>query len=281
MGLADPLRGVGMTNGLQWYQRYPRDFLEGTIDLTFEEKGAYAILLDLIYLRKNKLPDEPRFIAGHLNCSVRKWNVIRQSLIEAGKIASENGFISNARAARLMVKNVRSQDYPEIISTLSPDNIAEKSPATNENNDLQAVETETELRNIGGGGSAGEIADDWPDLKGAVFLRAICAEIGSPWVDVDKTAGLVTTAGRWEAWKREGLGYAECIETIRAVCSTRREPVGSWKYFDKAIARAKETRMAGLEKVEHGRTDNRTNERVATYDAIWNASESVGRSDVR
>ncbi len=93
-------------NGLPYYKRYPRDFLEGTVGLTLEEKGAYAILLDLIYLRGGRLPDDSRWIAGHLGCSVRKWNSIRERLLKTGKITVDksvdngvdNFMISNFRA---------------------------------------------------------------------------------------------------------------------------------------------------------------------------------------
>ena len=50
--------------------------------MTFELKGAYAMLLDLIYMCGGELYDEPRFIAGHMNCSVRAWGNYRAALIE-------------------------------------------------------------------------------------------------------------------------------------------------------------------------------------------------------
>ena len=73
-------------NALPYYKRYPRDLIEGTAGMPFEEKAAYAFVLDLIYLHSAYLPDDPRFIAGHLGVSVRKWNAIRGSLIARGKL---------------------------------------------------------------------------------------------------------------------------------------------------------------------------------------------------
>jgi uncharacterized protein YdaU (DUF1376 family) len=66
--------------------------------MPFELKGVYRLLLDLIYMHGGKLPDEPRFIAGHIGCSVRAWNQARAKLIEAGKIVADLGIISNFRA---------------------------------------------------------------------------------------------------------------------------------------------------------------------------------------
>lgn len=85
-------------NGLPYYKAYPRDFFEGTVGMPFDLKGIYRLLLDLIYMHGGKLADEPRFIAGHLGCSVRAWNQAREKLIAAGKISADLGIISNFRA---------------------------------------------------------------------------------------------------------------------------------------------------------------------------------------
>ncbi|MDF2620224.1 MAG: hypothetical protein K0S00_2883 [Xanthobacteraceae bacterium] len=83
-----------------WYRRYPSDFLHGTAGLPLEVKGAYSVVLDLIYDRRGPIPDNAHWIAGHCGCSVRKWNTIRATLIDEGKIVAEGGFIINPRAMR-------------------------------------------------------------------------------------------------------------------------------------------------------------------------------------
>lgn len=85
-------------NGLPYYKRYPRDFIEGTISLPFEVKTTYAFILDLIYMQGGKLPDDARYIAGLLNVSVRKWNSLREQLIAHGKIQLSGEFLTNYRA---------------------------------------------------------------------------------------------------------------------------------------------------------------------------------------
>lgn len=95
---------------LPYYKRFPRDFLEGTIGLSFEVKGAYAIVLDLIYMRSGRLPDDARYIAGQLGCSVRKWTAIRAALIDAGKLTVSGGVISNSRADDLTEETRKYQD---------------------------------------------------------------------------------------------------------------------------------------------------------------------------
>ena len=83
-----------------WYRRFPDNFIAGTVGLTLEEKGAFSLLLDLMYVRGGPVPDEPRYIAGVCNCSVRKWNAIRSKLIELRKIHVVDGFLTNERAEK-------------------------------------------------------------------------------------------------------------------------------------------------------------------------------------
>lgn len=87
-------------SGRPWYRRYPSDFLHGTAGMSLEVKGAYSIVLDLIFDRRGPIPDDARWIAGHCGCSVRLWNRIRAELIEAGKLIAEDGKLGNERALR-------------------------------------------------------------------------------------------------------------------------------------------------------------------------------------
>lgn len=113
-------------NGLPYYKAYPRDFIEGTVGMPFELKGAYRLLLDLIYMHGGDLPDEPRYISGLLGMSVRKWKDVRDRLIEAGKITSKGTSISNERA-----------DKELEISRLSRDKQRENRIGSRKNNGLQ------------------------------------------------------------------------------------------------------------------------------------------------
>lgn len=68
--------------------------------MTLEEKGAYSIVLDLIYDRQKPIPDDAAWIAGHCGCSVRKWNSLRAKLLERGKLVDLGGMLSNQRAVK-------------------------------------------------------------------------------------------------------------------------------------------------------------------------------------
>ncbi|WP_066795108.1 YdaU family protein [Sphingomonas soli] len=82
----------------RWYKRCGADFIHGTMMLTLEEKGAYSLCLDLIYDRGAPIPDDARWLSGVCGVSIRKWNSIRDRLLDLGKIYAENGLLSNARA---------------------------------------------------------------------------------------------------------------------------------------------------------------------------------------
>ncbi|MEL7282127.1 MAG: DUF1376 domain-containing protein [Pseudomonadota bacterium] len=97
-------------NGLPYYPRYPRDFIEGTIGLPFEVKAAYGLVLDLIYLQGGKLPDDAAYISGVLGVSKRKWNSLRKALVEADKLQVGNGYLTNYRAIIVLEKSRYFQD---------------------------------------------------------------------------------------------------------------------------------------------------------------------------
>jgi uncharacterized protein YdaU (DUF1376 family) len=82
-----------------WYAHYPKDFIEGVADMTIEEIGAYAMVLNLIYLYDRPIRDSDRFISGMINCHILKWRAIRRRLIAKGKLIEiEGGYLDNRRA---------------------------------------------------------------------------------------------------------------------------------------------------------------------------------------
>jgi len=78
----------------RWYKRCGADFIHGTMSLSLEEKGAYSLCLDLIYDRGGPIPDDARWLSGVCGVSIRKWNALRERLIEAGKIYVALGLLS-------------------------------------------------------------------------------------------------------------------------------------------------------------------------------------------
>lgn len=89
---------------------YPRDFFEGTQRMSLELKGAYIMLLNLIYTRNGPVDDEDGYLARYVGCSIRKWQKLRLELIGLGKIAVADGMIRNSRADEELLKRTSYVD---------------------------------------------------------------------------------------------------------------------------------------------------------------------------
>lgn len=75
-----------MVAGRPWYAAYPADFFMATQHFDLETKGAYRLLIDLLNDRDRPFPDDPKFIAGVLGCSIQKWKKLRTQLLREGKL---------------------------------------------------------------------------------------------------------------------------------------------------------------------------------------------------
>ncbi|MDH3232219.1 MAG: YdaU family protein [Alphaproteobacteria bacterium] len=129
-----------------WYKRYASDALNGKIGLELEERGAYDTLLDMMYDRGRPVPDDPRWIAGHCNCSVRKWNSIRQILIDKGKISILNGEIHNARADQELAKTLKTSRKRAENGAKGGNKSGETRRAASKNKDLPEPNTPVRAR---------------------------------------------------------------------------------------------------------------------------------------
>lgn len=83
---------------IKWYKRDPEKALSGMLGLSLEERGAYNTVLDLIYVRDGKLPDDDYFIAGNMSVDVRVWRRLKKKLISLGKIKIIDGIIRDDMA---------------------------------------------------------------------------------------------------------------------------------------------------------------------------------------
>lgn len=84
--------------------------------------------------------------------------------------------------------------------------------------------------------SAPDQPDDWPEANP---VDALVAAVGSPRLDPAKSPGLVLTAGRLAAWRRDGASWKfDVVPVVSTACAKTKTPVASWKYFDAAIAQS-------------------------------------------
>lgn len=84
---------------MPYHRRYQQDALQGYRKLSLEERGAYTTILDLIYDEGGPIDHNERWLAGELNCSLRKARALIDELIAQRKIyITSAGKISNHRA---------------------------------------------------------------------------------------------------------------------------------------------------------------------------------------
>lgn len=172
---AQNARGAAMSR--PWYRRFPDNFIAGTVGLTLEEKGAYSLVLDLMYVRGGPVPDEPRYIAGVCNCSVRKWNAIRAKLIADGKIHVVNGYLTNDRAEKEIENAAKDAQERAENGAKGGNKTAENRTKDNENNGRRPasvqptratlhqnqIKKESDFNFSGGQGAEGIQLDRWAD----------------------------------------------------------------------------------------------------------------------
>lgn len=127
---------------MPWYKAYPRDFFDATIGWSGGMKGSYRLLLDLIYMHDGRVPDDGAYLVSQLGLtSKRKWTVVKNYLLEQGKIELKNGYITNYRA------NIEILSAKERGKKRSDKN---KKPNKN-NGEFCPIDTDTEPPNPQGG----------------------------------------------------------------------------------------------------------------------------------
>lgn len=81
------------------YMRNIRDWREATLMLSFEEKGYYDELLNLIYMYDDILPDNDDFICRAMPVHIKTHTRLKNKLINCGFIEIKNGYYFNKRAS--------------------------------------------------------------------------------------------------------------------------------------------------------------------------------------
>lgn len=173
------------------------------------------------------------------------------AVVEAHEAAKADA-LSQRRAADA----VRQKRYRNNVMSRD-DNVTERdsrdtSPHVRERSAQVVFTSSSSLRSEEVGGVGGEtreaFANDWPEGKPTDLTRKLVEAVGSPWLDPSKSHGLVTTAGRLAAWKRDGASWErDVVPVVTALCGKQRGPVSTWKFFDQAIGRSVADNRAALE----------------------------------
>lgn len=179
---------------LPYYKRFPRDFLEGTIGFTLEQKGAYSCVLDLIFMRGGNMPDDAGYVAGQLGCSVRKWNTIREFLISRGKLTIKNGIISNFRADDLLEETRKYREQKAENRAGSNKNKAQEERPSTKRAEIQIPDTETTLSRVVAAQAPAPVSEK-PKRKAAPRGAARGSKIPPNWAPSPQDYAFATTRG--------------------------------------------------------------------------------------
>ena len=214
-------------NGLPYYKAYPRDFIEGTIGMSFELKAAYRLVLDLIYMQAGELPDDARYISGLLGCTVRKWNSLRDELVSQGKVEVSGKFLTNKRA------NIELESLGKI-----QEKQRENRSRPNKNNEIESPpfnhtepDTEATLSSVTKAPALGDF-----DVLQSKLIAAVGDDGIQPHsaIIVGPIAELISAGVSLEL---------DILPTVKAVAARRTRPAASWSYFLPAIREAYEKRI--------------------------------------
>lgn len=216
-------------NWLPYYKAYPRDFIEGTVGMSFELKGAYRLVLDLIYMQGGNLPDDERYISGLLGCTIRKWKSFRAELVARGKIQVNGEFLTNERAVSEL-ETLRKLTDKQSENRSKPNKNKEiKSPSLNHTE--PEPDTEATLSSVAEAPPQNDL-----DILQSKLIEAAGENGIQPHgaIVVGPIVELIATGVNLEL---------DILPVIRARCNGRRRPAGSWAYFVPAIREAYERRV--------------------------------------
>lgn len=203
-------------NGLPYYKAYPRDFIDGTVGMDLETKGAYRIVLDLIYLHGGALPDDSRYIAGQLGCSVRKWNGIRDTLIGVDKLRTNEGRLTNERAIIELETIGKFQDKQR-----------ENATGPRKNKDLQKPRqghTDTDTYRDPPNPPRGDFVDFWKAWPNQV-AEVSAARAWKKLSPAEQETALVSAAS-WFAWWRKAHPTSAPISATKFLSGKRWNDAG-------------------------------------------------------
>lgn len=256
----------------RWYKRCGADFIHGTMMLTLEEKGAYSLCLDLIYDRGGPIPDDARWISGVCGVSIRKWNSIRERLLELGKLASENGMLSNRRADFELVSAELSSRERAESGAKGGRKRAENASTPNENNGLVQAELNRieEIR-----GEVEEKDEATPHLS----PRLPISEAFDSWNEDARLAGWPLVTARSDERKRHlrprlrehGLdGWKAALKRARASPFLGHDPP-TWFTFDWLLKPANFTKLIEGN-YDRKRSDNLPAQRPSGWETAFHSN---------
>lgn len=211
----------------RWYKRCPSDFIAKTMKLTLEEKGAYSLCLDLMYDRGGPIPDDPRWLAGICNVSLRKWAALRESLIAHEKLIEQDGFLTNERAEFEIASAEKSSRERAESGAKGGRTRAQKEGGNNKNSGLAEAEVKREEKIRGdsdANASGGEPPLDAVDPVKMIFDLGVALLVD----ETTTPAAARSLIGRWRKHHGDGLVLEAVNEAKVRTVSQPKEWITAW-----------------------------------------------------
>lgn len=78
-------------------------------------------------------------------------------------------------------------------------------------------------------------------------MGILVARVQSPWLDPQKSQGLVSSAGMIARWKLAGYSFEmDVVPVVTGLCGQAKRPIQKWGYFDREMAETHAARTAPL-----------------------------------
>lgn len=233
---------------LDWYRRNPAKFIGGTVGMTFDVKGSYSILLDLIYDGQGSCPDDGPWIVNILGVgmSVRRWNVIKAELVARGKITVADGRIFNPAATRELAKietkvGQSSGKVPGKNRDKSPDKTAEKQPELFAANGLTPT-SPSKTSTVPARARESQSLEDRIE-KTSTPAGKIIEEVAAIATQLGQERGRYWEQDYRRMTEQDGLTFGDVLEAAKA---HRGDPIKSMRALAGLARKKRDDRMAGL-----------------------------------